>query len=213
MGILYIIEVNIMNKHEKYSIKNYNKIAGSYDSSYEGRFTAGFKAKMLDMCTVTDGDMVLDVGCGNGDFIYNISKTGNIKAYGVDLSPNMIEECRSRYSAIEFSVSSGEKLPFNDGIFDMLTICCVLHHLNDPVNFFREAKRVLKQSSILLVGEPWFPFGVRHFFDWIISPILKAGDNKIFSHKRLQKLFINSGFSIVEIYKKGKIQIIKGRKL
>jgi hypothetical protein len=63
----------------------------------------------------------------------------------------------------------------------------------------------------LIVGEPWFPFGVKQIFDWIVSPLIKAGDNKIFSHKRLKDFFIGNGFPIMEIYKKGSVQIIKGR--
>jgi ubiquinone/menaquinone biosynthesis C-methylase UbiE len=124
----------------------------------------------------------------------------------------MIEECRRRYGDIDFAVSNGESLPFDFDSFDLLTICCVLHHLNDPQKFFEEAQRVLKPDGILIVGDPWFPFGVRQIFDWVVSPLIKSGDNKIFSHKRLKELFIGNGFSIMELYKKGSIQIIKGRK-
>ena len=202
-----------MNKHEKYSVKKYDGIARVYDTAFEGRFTARFISKMLELCKVSDGDMVLDVGCGNGSLINGIRQKGNIKAYGVDLSPNMIEECRKRYSEIEFVVSSGEVLPFDNGVFDTLTICCVLHHLNDPQRFFREAHRVLKPGGTLIVGDPWFPFGIRQLFDWVVSPLLKAGDNKIFGHKRLKGLFTGNGFAVTEIFKQGSMQVVKGRKL
>ncbi|MCL2797125.1 MAG: methyltransferase domain-containing protein [Firmicutes bacterium] len=202
-----------MNKHEKNSIKKYDSIAQSYDNSPEGRFTAKFKAKVLELCPVSDGDKVLDVGCGNGDLINAFSQKGDITAFGVDISPNMIAECRARYSDISFEVSSGEVLDFADGSLDTVTICCVLHHLHNAQNFVKEAHRVLKSGGILIIAEPWFPWGLRHLTDWIFSPLVRAGDNKIFSHKRLKRLVTDGGFEIADIYKKGVVQIVKARKV
>jgi ubiquinone/menaquinone biosynthesis C-methylase UbiE len=201
-----------MNKNEKYSVRKYNSIAKSYDASIDGRFTSKFKVKMLELCEVTDGDRVLDVGCGNGSLISAIKRKGSIKAYGVDISPNMIGECRKRYGDIEFAVSTGEVLPFDDSSFDTLTICCVLHHLNNPQRFFMESRRVLKPGGTLIVGDPWFPIVARQIVDWVVSPLIKAGDNKIFSHKRLKQYFTGNSFLITDIYKQGSIQIIKGKK-
>jgi hypothetical protein len=41
---------------------------------------------------------------------------------------------------------------------------------------------------------------------------MRAGDNKIFSHQRLQQLVVSNGFEIVELYQKDFKQIIKARK-
>ena len=201
-----------MNVHEKDSIQKYNSIAQSYDTSFDGKFTAKFKTKLLELCSVSHGDVVLDVGCGNGSLINGISEKANIQAYGVDISPNMIEECQKTYPNINFAVSNGEGLEFEDSSIDLLTICCVLHHLNNPQNFFAEAYRVLKPGGILIVAEPWFPFGLRQFVDYVVSPIMKAGDNKMFTHSRLKRLFTDNGFSRTEFHKKGYRQILQGRK-
>ncbi|MDR2720140.1 MAG: class I SAM-dependent methyltransferase [Nitrososphaerota archaeon] len=189
-------------------------MAQNYDSTFDGKFTVKFKRKILEFCKISDGDTILDVGCGNGSLINEINQKGNVKAYGIDISPNMIKECRKLYnnSNIVFEVSTGEDMPFCDNVFNMLIICCVLHHLNNPKNFFKQAHRVLKRGGVLIVGEPWFPWGVRQLTNWIVSPLIKAGDNKLFSHEKLKHLFTDNGFEIMEIYKKGTIQIIKGRK-
>jgi Methylase involved in ubiquinone/menaquinone biosynthesis len=200
-----------MNKNEKYSIKKYDSIANTYDTSLEGKYTEIFKQKMLELCDVKEGDKVLDVGCGNGKLIDKISHKAKIKAYGIDISPNMIKECKSQYPDIEFAVTSGEKLPFDDGSFDIVTICCVLHHLHNPSKFFEEAKRVLVKDGIIIVGEPCYPLIIRKITDWIVSPLLKAGDNNLFSHKRLMKLFTDNGFIITEVDKNDFKQIVKGQ--
>ncbi|MCL2135811.1 MAG: class I SAM-dependent methyltransferase [Candidatus Bathyarchaeota archaeon] len=201
-----------MNKNEKYSLKKYNSIADKYNQTADGKFTAKFQKELLKHITVITGDKVLDVGCGNGNLLYAISCKAKIQAYGIDLSPNMIKECQKKYKDIIFRVSNGEKIAFDNNTFDTLTICCDLHHLYNANNFVKEAKRVLKQDGYLVIGEPWLPWGIRQITDWIVSPLMKSGDNKIFSHQRLQQLIVSNGFEIVEFYKNDFKQIIKARK-
>jgi len=198
-----------MTKSEE-NLKKYDRIAHEYDTSLDGKLTAKFKQKVLELCSVSNGDKVLDIGCGNGKLIYEISRKAEIKAYGIDISPNMIKVCRQRYQGIDFKIMNSEKLLFDDGSFDLLTICCVLHHLDEPQDFFKESHRVLKMGGTLIVGEPWLPFGLG-LANWIL-PLLKPEDNKVFSHKHLKSLFVDNGFSITEIYKKEIKQVIKAKK-
>ena len=203
-----------MNKNEKNSIRKYDSIARDYDETYEGRFTARYRQKILELCTVPDGGRVLDVGCGNGSLISAIYRRGNVEAYGIDISPNMIGECRGRYTGIHFEVSTGERIGFADGYFDTVITCCVLHHLRDPQKFFEEAFRVLKHGGILIAGEPWNPFPIKQIMDYILSPLLRAGDNKTFTRKRLRRLFHENGFVVLpDSYEKEFMQIVKAKKI
>ena len=202
-----------MNKNERNSIRKYDSIASDYDSTSNGRFTLQFKEKILSIFEAPDGGRVLDVGCGNGSLINAISKKRKIEAYGIDISPKMIEECRSRYNGVNFEVSTGERIAFADDYFDTITICCVLHHLNNPRKFFEEARRVVKPGGILIVGEPWSPILAKQILDYVISPLLRAGDNKTFTKKRLHRLFDEHGFSILpDSYEKSFMQIVKAKK-
>jgi ubiquinone/menaquinone biosynthesis C-methylase UbiE len=201
-----------MNNNEKYSKENYDRIAQNYDDTFDGKFTKSYKTIIADMVTPQKGDFVLDVGCGNGSLIAAIGKKADISAYGVDIAPKMIEECQKHYPNINFKVSSGELIPFEDNTFDFVIMCCVLHHLHTPETFFAEAKRVLKSRGILIIGEPWMPIIARQITNYIVSPLLKAGDNKIFTHKRFKSFFTDNGFTIRYIYKKEFKQIIVAEK-
>ena len=200
------------NINERLSARKYDSIAKRYDKTSEGKYTARFGRLILGLCTPAGGDKVLDVGCGNGRLINDISQKARIVAFGVDVSPNMIEICRQKYGKIIFKVASGENLQFDDNSFDWITVCCVVHHMENPWNFFSEARRVLKPGGTLIVGEPLYPFGLRQFFDIAISPFLKAGDNKLFSYKRLAGCFTESGFEINTVIKKGMKLIIAAKK-
>lgn len=50
---------------------------------------------MLDLAGVTDGDVVYDLGCGDGRIVMAAARRG-ARAVGVDIDPIRIEECRSR---------------------------------------------------------------------------------------------------------------------
>jgi ubiquinone/menaquinone biosynthesis C-methylase UbiE len=201
-----------MNRNEKYSKENYDKIAHNYDDTFDGKFTMSYKAIISDMITPQNGDYILDVGCGNGSLIAEISKKAEVAAFGVDISPKMIDECQKRYPGISFKVSSGELLPFDDNTFDCVTMCCVLHHLHTPEAFFVEANRILKSGGTLVIGEPWMPAVVRQITDYIVSPLLRAGDNKLFTHKRFKSLFASNGFAIETVFRKEFKQIVAAKK-
>lgn len=203
-----------MNKHEKQSRKKYDKLASRYDDSWDGKMSAKFKQKIIETAQVKDGDVVLDVGCGIGTLIKGLKqKAANVKAYGIDISPQMIEECKKRYLDINFAVSSGEQLNFEDNSVDLVTICCVLHHLHNPHNFFKEIYRILKPNGVLIINDINLPVVIRQLFNWIFSPLYNAGDNKIFSHRKLKKLTQKHGFEIAYTYKKGTMQIVCGKKI
>jgi len=202
-----------MSKYEKQSIKKYDELAANYDNTFDGKFTAKFKVKILELCEVADGERVLDVGCGNGSLIFAISQKADIEAYGIDISPKMIDECKAQYEGINFEVTNGERLPFEDESLDNVIICCSLHHLDNPLQFIAEAKRVLKQGGTLIIGEPWFPIGIKQFCDWILFPLMKSGDNKTFTHKRLKRIISDGGFDISKVHKKGSIQIVTAKRL
>jgi ubiquinone/menaquinone biosynthesis C-methylase UbiE len=201
------------NINERLSARKYDSVAKKYDKSSEGKYTAKFGRIILGLCEPSNGDKVLDVGCGNGRFLNDLSQKAKIVAFGIDISPNMIEICRQRYGKIIFKVASGEKLQFDDKSFDLLTVGCALHHMENPWNFFSEAHRVLKPGGALIIGEPLYPFGLRQFFDAIVSPFLKAGDNKLFSHKQLCEYFTENGFEITKAVKTEMKQIISAKKV
>ena len=94
-----------------------------------------------------------------------------------------------------------------------MVVCCVLHHLADSLGFFREVARVLKSGGRLIVAEPRFPIIIKPFVDYIVFPLLRAGDNKSFTHRRLRKLFTSNNFDIIYSYKKEMKQIVVGEKI
>ena len=95
---------------------------------------------------------ILDVGCGTGANLEMLSEFGN--AEGVDVSDDALEFCRSKNLKVHKGLA--EKLPFDDGEFDLVTALDVIEHLDDDVAGIREMHRVTRSGGKALIFVPAF---------------------------------------------------------
>lgn len=79
-----------MNKKTEESRIAYNKIASEYDASREGQYTRFHIMELSNTIDLHEGNVVLDVACGNGTLLRELSKKAKIQANGIDISENMI---------------------------------------------------------------------------------------------------------------------------
>lgn len=98
---------------------------------------------------------ILDVGCGTGANLELLGKYG--KAEGVDVSPAALDFCRARGLA-NVRQGEAEKLPYEDGSFDLVTALDVVEHLDDDVAGLMEMRRVLRPGGRALLFVPAFMF-------------------------------------------------------
>ena len=61
---------------------------------------------------------MLDVGCGNGDFLKNFLKKKKIKKFGTEPSQQAIKLCKKRHKNINFKKAFSHNLPFPENKFD-----------------------------------------------------------------------------------------------
>ena len=95
------------------------------------------------------GEKILDIGCGKG-FYCGFLASKKCVPFGIDPLENDIALARQFQSpSIEFKVSQGERLPFEDQYFDKAVSVCVLEHTGDDRKVLNEANRVLKRNGIL----------------------------------------------------------------
>ncbi len=67
--------------------------------------------KMLEMAEVKPGDVVYDLGCGDGRIVVTAAKKYGVKAYGFDIDPQRVKEAREnvRTNQVEHLVTIEEK--------------------------------------------------------------------------------------------------------
>lgn len=98
---------------------------------------------------------VLDLGCGTGGFLVELGRLG--PATGVDFAPRALELCRSR-GLRRLARADGQRLPFADASFDLVTALDVIEHLDDDRAALREIVRVLRPGGFAVLNVPAFRF-------------------------------------------------------
>jgi 2-polyprenyl-6-hydroxyphenyl methylase/3-demethylubiquinone-9 3-methyltransferase len=105
---------------------------------------------------------ILDIGCGGGFICEEYAKKGS-QVTGVDPSSGSIDTAKNHaktsHFTIDYQVAEGEKLPFADASFDVVSCFDVLEHVSDLNQVINEVRRVLKPNGIFLydtINRTWF---------------------------------------------------------
>ncbi len=199
------------NKTEESRIA-YNKIASEYDTSKEGQYTKFHIKELSNTIDLSEGDIVLDVACGNGTLLRELSKRAKIHANGIDVSEKMIHVAKMRYPDMNFEVKPCYPLEWSNESIDIITICCAFHHFDNPQGFVNECKRVLKKDGTVYIADPNFGAVLRFFANKFWFPFSKSGDVRVYSPKELETFFYHSGFKTVQVYRKDIGLFLKAKK-
>ncbi len=126
-------------------------------------FTLGqagrLRSRTADLAQLTQGEAVLDVGCGTGDLTLELARRVGSSGLvaGIDAAPEMVARARQkagrRHLAIDLRVEPVEQLSFADQTFDVVVSSLVFHHLPDRLKpqALSEIRRVLKPGGRLLL--------------------------------------------------------------
>jgi len=141
---------------------------------------------------------VLDVGCNTGYGTLRFLDVAR-RVVGVDVSDRAIEVARAstRDGRPEFVVIDGITLPFPDDSFDLVVSFQVIEHIEDPVPYLREIRRVARPGATVLFTtpnagtrlyrgmKPWNRFHVREY----LAPELEAELSEVFPDARVRGMF------------------------
>jgi len=162
--------------------------------------TRSHKQEIIKKAVLRDGDNVLDVACGNGYLLGELSKKARVNAFGIDIAENMIASARERYPACTFTVGPCAPLGFENESMDVITVSCAFHHFENPQTFADECLRVLKVNGKVFIAEPFFSPLVRCLANTLVFPFSKKGDVRVYSQRELQLFFESAGFTEFESY-------------
>ena len=94
---------------------------------------------------------ILDIGCGFGESLA-YHKARGCDVYGVEADEN-IKKVVDRYN---FNVHVGIFNPeiYEDNFFDVVTMDQVIEHVTDPIEIFKNVRRILKPNGIFILSTP-----------------------------------------------------------
>ena len=105
---------------------------------------------MIDHYGLKAGDKVLDVGCGKGFLLYEMSLlVPGLEIHGIDISPYALEHAKEEIRDRPL-LGNATSLPFPDQYFDFVFSITTLHNLHnyDLDKALREMERVGKQKYV-----------------------------------------------------------------
>lgn len=122
-----------------------------------------WKREFLDLIPDFSGKL-LDVASGSGDISLGYFKRAEDKGISpqiisTDINPEMLSHARSKsldkniLDGIEFASADAMQLPFEDGLFDYVTIAFGIRNVPDISKALREFRRVLKKGGKFLCLE------------------------------------------------------------
>lgn len=147
----HLIYVNPIEKAAKIN-GDYSKM-GNPDAPIirESRLRAA-KSQLGLIKNYKNGTTLLDVGCGEGFFLFNASKAG-YTAKGIDISQDAAEYARREFG-LNVEAKPFKELQFPENYFDVVTLWQVLEHVPYPLMVLKEVHRILKPGGLLATSTP-----------------------------------------------------------
>ena len=107
----------------------------------------------LDLLKPSEGEKVLDIGCGVGYFMDLLESSSKAEIWGIDISSESVVTAK-QYFGDKVMVGSTDHLPFEDNFFSKALCSEVLEHVPDDIAAIKEIKRILKPKGELVVTVP-----------------------------------------------------------
>lgn len=155
-----------------------------------GRWSRQLAGRFLEFAGPSEGQRVLDVGCGTGHLAAAVvSRSNSVEVHGVDLSVAYVDHARSHYpdTRLAFHVGDACSLNFATGSFDQVLSLLVLHFVPRWRDAIAEMRRVAKAGATVAAAV-WDARGGfvanRMFFDTAAAIDPKAGQRRAKNYTR-----------------------------
>ncbi len=171
-------------------------------------------SKIIDIVCALKPAQVLDIGCGAGYMLNELSKRLNANYFGIDAFEK-VENKTWEYKSADIT----KPLPYASTSFNCVVLGEVIEHVPDPDFLLNEIRRVLVDGGYLVISTPnmvsWanrilVPLGIQPLFTETSSEInlgryWKAlgqggkvqGHLKIFTYRSLAEILELSSFRII----------------
>lgn len=144
------------------------KWISQFDSYYPGlRWEYGEVRKLIGPDT-----KVLDVGCGEGDFLKSLGGSAGNR-YALDMNEPAVKKCRQLgFSSFCGTIESAVQAGFmHEGQFPVVASFHCLEHVDDPVGFVGSMLKAVSPDGRLFVSTPYSPMSFEtEWFDIMNHP-------------------------------------------
>ncbi len=150
-----------------------------------------------------DKGCVLDIGCGNGQFLEQVRKFNKIEIFGTEMEGGSAKRA-SRVKDLNLKIGELTKEDYSKENFDVVTMFHVFEHLRNPEEYLNIIDGVLKPNAHLVISFPNIDSWQARFFKgkWLhLDPprhlfFFRPKDFKFLMKERGYELIAENYFSI-----------------
>jgi ubiquinone/menaquinone biosynthesis C-methylase UbiE len=117
-----------------------------------GRWSKDLAPQLIAFSGISDGEKILDVGCGTGSLTFALAKATDLREIAaIDYSNIFVDETIRRNSDPRIKVRQADAcaLPFEDGAFDRALTLLVLHFVPEAGKAIAEMRRVVRPGGVV----------------------------------------------------------------
>ena len=135
----------------------WNFWADKYDKLWVQKYslkpTRNYIVKALSKYIKNDGIKVLDLGCGTGELIFELTnKFNNLEVTGIDFSEKMLEISKKRNPSAKHLKMDASELNVLDSKYDIIVCTHSMPYYKEPKNVFKHLNNLLSDEGKLLIG-------------------------------------------------------------
>lgn len=179
--------------------------ANSYFSMKNFNFV---RDNLLRLIGEVENLSILDVGCGTGHFSQSLAK--NNLVVGADISLELLAYAQRK--GLSVVQSSGKRLPFERGSFELVIANNVIQSLQEGSPFIRELVRVTKPRGKIIASSSNSENFTLSFFKIIEKR--KYRHLRVYSARELKQFFLSAGCQVESVvflhFPFGKVRRIRG---
>jgi len=198
-GALHRLKLRLSNDYANQRYGTQRQPASPWGSRLAGllpRQRQGLDVEFRYLPKPQPGQKLLDIGCGNGDFLARAREAG-WDVVGIDPDPKAVAVAQQR--DFDVSVGSIESLTGESSCFDVITLSHVLEHVHEPRRVIQSIHRLLKPGGIIYIDTPNIESKGAKFWGKNWRGLETPRHLVLFSLAGLVDLLKTSGFETVEI--------------
>ncbi len=138
---------------------------------------------------------LLDIGCGNGDFLYFAKSTGR-EVVGIDLDEEAVSVARK--NGLDVRLGNIDVLNPEKEKFDIITIGHVIEHVHDPLYLLRKCYGLLNKSGYVWIDTPNIDSEGHRIYGRNWGDLDPPRHLALFSYNSLRNVLRDAGFSKIQ---------------
>ena len=194
----HLTSINKVSPNERYKKNDYSYTSNNSPVSISHFYEIA--KKIIKDYKINNHNKVIEIGSNDGTFLKNIKDLSGAKVLGIDPSDNMCELASKKGIKtlnIFFKNKNVKKISKKYGKYDILYGANVFNHIENPFDFLRACKKLVKKLGLIILEVP----DLDSLFKSVGFDTIYHEHRQYYSKQSILKLFKKTDINLIKIEK------------